>query len=74
MLRVAITHDVDRVYKTYQYLTYSLKNVKKINFKELVYHLSSIFRNNPYWCFPEIIRIENEYNIKSTPTMLLKRQ
>ena len=29
MLKIALTHDVDRVQKTFQYLTYPIKNIIK---------------------------------------------
>ena len=66
MLKIALTHDVDRIRKTYQFLTYTLKNIAKLNLSGFYYHASSIFKTNPYWCFPKIIEIENDYKIKST--------
>jgi len=66
MIKVALTHDVDRVQKTFQYLTYPIKNIIKGDYKGFLYQISSIFKKNPYWCFNEIINIENEYDVKST--------
>jgi len=66
MLKVGLSHDVDRISKTYQYLTYPIKSLLKHDAKEFFYHVGSIFKKNPYWCFPEIIRIEREYDVKST--------
>ena len=66
MLKVALTHDVDRVSKTYQYITYPMKSIIRRDIKNFIYHVGSIFKKNPYWCFPEIINIENEYGVKST--------
>ena len=66
MLKIALTHDVDRVVKTYQYITHPLKKLLNGNLNEFSYQLKSILIKNPYWCFPEIIKIENEYNVKST--------
>ena len=66
MLKVALTHDVDRIRKTYQYVTYPIKSLYKLNFEEFLYQSSSLFRKNPYWCFAKIIEIENEYKVKST--------
>jgi len=66
MLRVALTHDVDRIRKTYQYLTYSIKSILNYDIKGFIYHIGSIFKNDPYWCFPRIIEIEKAYNVKST--------
>ena len=66
MLKVALTHDVDRIVKTYQYITYPFKKLFKGDIKGFTYQLSSVFKKNPYWCFPQIISIENEYDVKST--------
>ena len=66
MLKVALTHDVDRIHKSFQYFTHSLKNLYRGNLNLFFYHLKSIFEENTYWCFPEIIKIEEEFNAKST--------
>lgn len=59
-LIVNLTHDVDRVKKTYQYLTQNLAKGK-------LRPLKQIFKvENPYWCFDRIIEVENRYNIRST--------
>lgn len=65
MLRIALTHDIDRVDKTYQRFTHALRNLLKANFKKSFYHLLSN-KINAYWGFDEIINIENYYNVKST--------
>jgi len=67
MLKVALTHDVDRIRKTYQYASKSFKAVLKMDYEDLWYHLSTINkRNEVYWNFDEIIEIENYFNVKST--------
>lgn len=57
---VCLTHDVDRVKKTYQYITHFAKTLRP-------YHLFSIFqKEEPYWNFERIIEIENTHGVKST--------
>lgn len=64
------THDVDRVYKTYQYLPSILKSIKNLNFSDLFYHLKNLLfksgTGNPYWTFENIIKLEDLLGIKST--------
>ncbi|RLD74987.1 MAG: hypothetical protein DRJ10_16090, partial [Bacteroidetes bacterium] len=66
MLKVALSHDVDRTKKQYQYFTYFAKYLLKGNLKRALYHFTSIFTKEPYWNFPEIIQIEQEQDVKST--------
>ncbi len=57
---VCLTHDVDRVKKTYQCFTHFLKDRN-------LRHLSALFkRENPYWNFERIMEIERRYQVKST--------
>lgn len=58
---VCLTHDVDRVRKTYQYLTHSIRN------RTLKPMLGILKREeNPYWQFDYIMRIEQEREVRST--------
>ena len=66
MLKVALTHDIDRVSKTYQYLTHTLRNLANLNLNVSLYHIKSLFIKDTYWNFDNIIKIENDFNIKST--------
>ncbi len=67
---LVLTHDVDRIFKTFQYPYYMLKSVKKVNLSELGYHLNNLFfkhgKNNPYWTFESICKLENDLGVKST--------
>ena len=57
---VCLTHDVDRVYKSYQYLTHDLRFMR-------VSKLRHFFKNrNPYWQFEKIMEIENILRVRST--------
>jgi peptidoglycan/xylan/chitin deacetylase (PgdA/CDA1 family) len=66
MLKVALSHDVDRTKKTYQYLTHSLKALSKFNIKDMLTEIGTIFSQNKYWGFDEILKIENDFDVKST--------
>ena len=66
MLKVALTHDIDRTNKTYQYITHGLKSIAKADLSSLAYHIKSLFGTEPYWMIPDLIKIENKYNVKST--------
>jgi peptidoglycan/xylan/chitin deacetylase (PgdA/CDA1 family) len=67
MLKVALSHDVDRTRKHYQYFSYLAKSLVKKNFNDSSYQLKSLFgKDEPYWNFPEIIRIEEDLGVKST--------
>jgi peptidoglycan/xylan/chitin deacetylase (PgdA/CDA1 family) len=57
---VFLSHDVDRVRKTYQFFTHFI-------IEKRPYHLFSIFqRPNPYWSFEKIMDIEKKYEVRST--------
>jgi peptidoglycan/xylan/chitin deacetylase (PgdA/CDA1 family) len=57
---LCLTHDVDRVKKSYQYITHFVKTGRP-------YHFLSLFqKNEPYWNFEKIMEIENKHNVKST--------
>ena len=67
MLKVALSHDVDRTHKHYQYISHLAKALIKRNFENASYQLKSFFnKEEPYWNFPEIIRIEEDFDVKST--------
>lgn len=57
---LCLTHDVDRVKKTYQYFTHFAKTLRP-------YHLLSLLqKEEPYWNFEKIMEIEERYGVKST--------
>lgn len=66
-LKVAITHDIDRMFKSYHYLTKIITFLLERDY-EMVYKqfLTLFFKRNSYDNFEEIIRIEKENNIKAT--------
>lgn len=64
---VCLTHDVDRVKKTFQYVTHTIKHFKKGKMGLVLAQLSSFpGRENPYWNFDEIMEIERRQGVKST--------
>lgn len=67
MITVCLTHDVDRVRKTYQYFTHTVKYLLHGQVKRAFRSLAKLFaRQSPYWGFDEVLRIENQYGVKST--------
>jgi len=66
-LNVAITHDVDRIKKSYQYFSKTIKAVAKRDVNGFAYQFKEFFNNkDTYWNFDDIIKTENSFNIKST--------
>lgn len=67
---VCLTHDVDEVKKTYQYLTFSLRHLKERNLKAFRNQIVSLFKKlggkEPFWTFEEIMKLERELGVKST--------
>ena len=71
MLKVALTHDVDRTKKTYQYYTYFIKNLTKGKISEALRHIKNPFaKEEPYWQFYNIAKLEDSYGLRSTFFML----
>jgi hypothetical protein len=66
MLKVALTHDVDRTKKTYQYLTRFLKSIKTGNFVDALYHITPQLKKEPYWDIYDIANLEDSYGLRST--------
>ncbi len=72
MLKVALTHDVDRTKKSYQYYTYFAKNLIKGRLAQAFHHLKRPSKGEPepYWQFYNIAELENSYGLRSTFYML----
>lgn len=66
MIKVVLSHDIDRTKKTYQFFTKPVRELLKGNFKSFTRLLGSFFKSGNYWTFKDIIDIENSYNVKST--------
>lgn len=59
---ICLTHDVDRVKKTWWQSLYYFTKTRKL------YHLKILLnkRSNPYWNFSKIVKIEDKYGVRST--------
>lgn len=67
MITVCLTHDVDRVRKTYQYFTKTLKALAKWKFAKAWYMLRQIgTKQSPYWGFEVVREIEKQHGVRST--------
>lgn len=67
MIHVCLTHDIDRIDKTYQYVTKPLRALIKGNFNfffKLIW--SALTIRHPYWGFDDMLHIEKEHGVKST--------
>ena len=66
MLKVCLTHDIDRIQKSYQYVTHSLRALKRFDLSGLKNQYKSLLTKGPYWGFDKLIEIENKYDVRST--------
>ena len=67
---VCLTHDVDEIRKTYQWMTFPYKYAKKHDIRGVSNQFISLFKKikgeEPFWTFKKIIEIENKFNTKSS--------
>jgi len=66
MIKVCLSHDIDRTHKTYQFLTKSISSLVKGNIEGIRNQFRSLSEKNQYWTFQDFIEIEQAYNIRST--------
>jgi peptidoglycan/xylan/chitin deacetylase (PgdA/CDA1 family) len=66
MIKVALSHDIDRVSKSYQYFTKTVSALMKANFNGISKQILSLKEKKPYWTFDKFIEIEESYQIRST--------
>jgi len=66
MIRVALSHDIDRTEKTYQFFTKPTRALFQGRFKAFILLLKTFFHFENYWTFDDIISIESNFNVKST--------
>ena len=67
MIHVCLTHDIDRIDKTYQYVTKPLRALKTGNINLFLKRsLSPFYVRHPYWGFDKIMQIEEKYGVRST--------
>jgi len=78
---VCLTHDVDRVKKTFQYLTRFGRFLRKMEIKKAFdeilcffkFYFSKDLKSDPYWNFEIIMEIERKFGVKSTFFFLNER-
>lgn len=63
---VCLSHDVDRTFKSFQFVTHFLSNLKKQKYESAFYQLQSLFFKNHYWGFDRIVTIEESHKVRST--------
>jgi len=66
MLKIALTHDIDRTKKTYQHISKPIRALLKGNIRECIKLLGTVLKRGNYWTFEDIVQIESRYNVKST--------
>jgi len=64
--RICLSHDVDRVHKTFQYVTHFLKALKHGDGKAAAIQIGSLLQKDHYWNFEKIMTIEKRFGLKST--------
>jgi hypothetical protein len=57
---LCLTHDVDRIYQTYQPLYYGIRDLDVDRLRDLW------SRDDPYWQFDEIMQLEEELGVRSS--------
>lgn len=72
-IKVALTHDIDRIQKTYQYFTKSARAIAKLSPKALINQLRSITdADTIFWNFDKIMTVESKYGVRSSNYFLFE--
>jgi len=75
---VCLTHDVDRVHKSYQYIPHFVRYIRRGDFRSAMNQITSVARklhgDEPYWNFDRIMEIERNLGVKSTFFFLNERK
>ena len=66
MLRVALTHDVDRIDKTFQYLTHISTGARQILSYGLRSGVKNLLNSRAYFMMEEILELEDKLDVRST--------
>jgi hypothetical protein len=66
MLRVCLSHDIDRVVKSHQYITRSLRSLISGDWRGVYKQIKSLSDKHPYWGFDHLVEIEDSLNVRST--------
>jgi len=67
---VCLTHDVDRVHKSYQYISHFVRCIRRGDFRsamnQITFVAGKLHRDEPYWNFDRIMEIERNLGVNST--------
>jgi peptidoglycan/xylan/chitin deacetylase (PgdA/CDA1 family) len=63
---VCLSHDVDRIKKTFQFATHFFKSIIRHDLNSAIYQVKSVFLKKHYWGFDKIMELENNLQVKST--------
>jgi len=66
LFRVCLSHDIDRVVKSHQYLTRSLRSLSRGDWRGVYRQIKSLSDKHPYWGFDHLLEIEDSLKVRST--------
>jgi len=67
MFFICLSHDIDRPYKSFQYIVHCFKSLVKGDIRKGLYHLFSVFnKQNPYFNFDFLAELEKSFGVRST--------
>lgn len=66
MIKIALSHDIDRIKRTYQFFTKPVISLLNGRFNDFKSSIGTSFEKGNYWKFDDIIAIESKLNVKST--------
>lgn len=63
---VCLSHDVDRVSKTFQYATHFIRHLQRGDIELMLYQVRSFGAKGHYWMFDRVMKLERTLGVKST--------
>ena len=71
--RVCLSHDVDRVKKTFQFGSHFLRSLLERDLGTAVYQMRSLFQRAHYWNFYKIMEIERKLGVSASEVLSYPR-